>query len=50
MVEKLDGTIYCINDVFNAGAPDKPERVIQTWKNPHEKVRKEKVYSYVECD
>ena len=41
MVEKLDGTIDCMDDVFGSGAPAKPERVIQTRKNPHEKVRKE---------
>ena len=50
MVEKLDGTIDCVDNVFKAGASTKPERLIQTWKNNYDKVRKEKVYSYVECD
>ena len=50
MVEKSDGTIDCISNVSKARAPAKPERVIQTWKNPHEKVRKEKAYAYVQYD
>ena len=41
MVDTSDGTIDCIYDVFKSGAPDKSERVIQTRKNPHDKVRKE---------
>ena len=40
MVEKSDGTIDCIDNIFKAGAPDRPERVIQTKKNPHDKVSK----------
>ena len=49
-VDKLDGTIECINIFFTEVAPDKPERVIQTRKNTHDKVRKEKTYAYVEYD
>ena len=47
-VEKSDGTIDWIDNSFKEGAPAKPERVIQTQKNPHGKVRKEKLYAYVE--
>ena len=42
MVEKLDITIGCINNVFKLGVPSKPKIVIQTWKNTHDKVIKEK--------
>ena len=42
MVEKMDGTIGCINNVFREGYSDKPERVIQNRKHIHDKVRKEK--------
>ena len=41
MVDTSDGTIDCINYVFKSGATAKSERVIQTRKNPHDKVRKE---------
>ena len=50
MVERLDGTIYCICNIFKAGAPVKPERLIQIRKNTHDKVRKEKAYAYFEYD
>ena len=50
MVEKLDGTIDCINNVFKEVVPAKPERVTRNFKSPHEKVRKEKTYAYVEYD
>ena len=43
MVEKLDGKIDCINNVFKEGVQAKPERVIRNFKSPHEKVRKEKL-------
>ena len=42
MVEKFDGTIYSINNIFKIGEPDKLERVIQTQKNPRDKFRKRK--------
>ena len=40
MVAKSYGTIDCIDNVFKAGAPEKPERLIKTWKNPHVRVKK----------
>ena len=43
MVEKLDGTIDCINIVFKEVVPAKPERVTRNCKSPHEKVRKKKL-------
>ena len=48
MVEKSDGTIDCIDHVLTAVDQSKPERLIQTRKKSHDKVRKEKSYEYVE--
>ena len=50
MVEKFDGTIYSINNIFKTGKPDKLERVIQTQKNPCYKFRKEKAYANIGYD
>ena len=50
MVEKSYGTIDCINNVFKSEVMDNPEILTQKWKNPHDKVRKEKAYEYVEYD
>ena len=50
LVDESDGTIYCIDNFFRAGALAKPERIVQTWKNHHEKVRKEKAYAHDEHD
>ena len=46
MVEKLDGTIDCINIVFNSVALGKPDRLFWTQEKYHDKVRKEKAYEY----
>ena len=40
MVDKSYSKIDCIYNVFKAGDLSKSERLIQTWKNPHEKVSK----------
>ena len=40
MVDKSDGKIYCVDNVFKSGAPAEHEIVIQNRKNPHDKVRK----------
>ena len=50
MVEKSDGTIDYIDHVLTAVDQSKPERLIQTRKKSHDKVRKEKSYEYVEYD
>ena len=48
MVDKSDGAIDSKDNIFKAESPAKLERLIQTQKNTHYKVRKEKAYAYLQ--